>query len=179
MTDHLHGPAHFVALAEAKLKTAQDAESQARDAVAEIEQRIEETGSRLAKIKTDLQNGKLSDSEAGGLFAIAREDESDLIELRQAALAKLAEAAATRQQAENECNQAQVAIELYERQMSFDALSAHVAAIETTLTNAIAELFALGQAIGKPYQLSASWTPGEVLRRAVMLGVPPTVETGQ
>lgn len=167
---------HNLAVAEQRLEIAQAAEKEAQDHVHEIDQRIEETGSRLAKIKTDMQSGSLNEAQAGGLFAIAREDESDLIELRQAALAKLAEAAATRQQAENECNQAQHALELSGRQQAFNELSVHVKAVEACLCRAVGELFILGRGIGNSAILSGSWVPCDELRRAVLQGVPPTSE---
>lgn len=166
-----------LALAEQHLSTAQAAEDQERAAVSAIDTRIAEVEQRKSKIRADLESGKIDDQVAGGLFQLATADEKDLSEIKAEAVERLAEASERRQQAQNAASQAQHALDQAERQQAFDALAAHARRIEEALVGTVAELFALGQAIGKPYQLSASWTPGEVLRRAVMLGVPP--EAGQ
>lgn len=173
MTDHIKAAALALAQAEQLLQEAQTTEAQAKNTVSDIVQKLEAVQRRKVKIRADFDAETVSEAQAGGLFQIAAADESDLSDMKRAATEHHGAAIAATREAQAERDRAFNALEQAERRQSFEALSAHVATVEQTLTNAVAELFAMGNALGMPRALSSVWRPSAPLRNAIALGVPP------
>lgn len=173
MTDHIKAAAVALAQADHLLQEAHATEAQAKTAVSDIESKLEAVQRRKVKIRADLDAETVSEAQAGGLFQIAAADESDLSDMKRAATEHHGAAIAATREAQAERDRAFNALEQAERRQSFEALSAHVATIEQTLTDAVAELFAMGSALGMPRALSSVWRPTAPLRNAIALGVPP------
>jgi hypothetical protein len=173
MTDHIKAAAVALAQAEQLLQEANATEAQAKTAVSDIESKLEAVQRRKVKIRSDLDAETVSEAQAGGLFQIAAADESDLSDMKRAATERHGAAIAATREALTNRDHAFNALGQAERRQSFEALSAHVVSIEQTLTNAVAELFAMGSALGMPRALSSVWRPSAALRNAIALGVPP------
>lgn len=173
MTDHIKAAAASLAQAEQLLHEAQASEAQAKSAVSDIEAKLDAVQRRKVKIRADHDSETVSEAQAGGLFQIAAADESDLTDMQRAATERHGATIAATREAQTERDRAVNALEQAERRQAFEALSTHVAMIEQTLTNAVAELFTIGSTLGMPRALSSVWRPSASLRNAIALGVPP------
>ena len=162
-----------LAQAEQALTAAQQAEQEAAAVLQDIEHRAAAIERRKAKIRADVEAEKMNDMEAAGAFGLASADEHDLAELRRTAAHALGQAVTVTEQAQHQRDAAATAIEHEERRAHLAALTAHASALEESLCAAIGQIFALGQRLGMPRQLSSVWRPSGALYRAVWNQVPP------
>ena len=177
MTDQIEFAAAALAQAEQGVHDAQAIEDGARCELSDVEAKLAAVTARKSNIRADLAAGTLSEAQAGGLFQIASADEVDLAEIRHTAADQLEAAVAATQNAQAARNLAIGALRQAEIRVQFDTLSGHAARLELELTNAVAELHALGRALGLPQSLSAAWRPSTPLRSAIILGIPPAKVT--
>ena len=166
--------ARMLANAEDFLDDERAVEEAALAEVREIEERIKAVDERIAEVRRQVQAGALTDVAAGGAYALAQADRTDLEAILADASGAFKAAAEKRQSADMRVAHARQNLTQIEGQIRFEALERHAAELDAALCKAVGELFRQGtRALGKPQQLSASWRPSMALNSAIINGVAP------
>lgn len=175
----IEAAARFVAQSELALKATYEAEVDAAARAAQIAERIAATERRCDQVRADHAAKKLTDVEAGGLFALAQADVADLAELHRAAVELVGHATEQTRAAAAELSRAEAELSRAEAAAQFEALSEHAAELDEALCYCVSELSVLARRAGRPSNgLTAVFRPSSTLSAMIRLGqIPPHRET--
>jgi hypothetical protein len=157
--------AERIAEAEQGLADAEQRREVAAAKVVQLLGRLESISARRAQIRVDLEAGVLSDREAGGLIALASEDECDLRELLNQAekTARSADPISERQV----LAAAKKALDHAQGVARVEALRTHVLKAEEALVSALGLAGEALRQAGLPVGLRSVWMPTNNMLRAV------------